>query len=170
MECARHYPKKSVVVVASTDACKGELFAIYGDTHLVALCTSYSQDGPPGLWKAKVEERVLTPENLIQDLKKTLTSYGKTSHWIAIGEGSLRYPDVWKKLPKSKQLTDSILFPNQIQGRFIGLLACEAYVAGLAQEPLKIHPRYLRASDAELKLRSRVNNQCALPYVLQRVF
>jgi tRNA threonylcarbamoyladenosine biosynthesis protein TsaB len=145
---------KRAVVIATTDACKGELFAIWGSARSVADCVAMAQDDAPGLWKRGVEERVLTPEALMKGIKRKLSEGGGGASWLAIGEGRERYPEAWKLLPKAKELEAPTPFPSLVQGRYVGLLAWEAYQAGLARDPLSIHPRYVRASDAELKLKA----------------
>jgi tRNA threonylcarbamoyl adenosine modification protein YeaZ len=142
-------------VVATTDACKGELFALWGPAVAVAGSAIATEDEPESVvWKPEVLEQVVRPEQLIQDLKKKLSQGGAKSRWIAIGEGRQRYLDFWEKLPKSRELTCPYPYSNQIQGRYLGLLVGEAIQAGLGRNGLQIHPRYLRASDAELKLKA----------------
>lgn len=143
-------PKKKAYVIATTDACKGELFALWGIAGGVVDCTTMSSGDFPGVWKRGVEEKVIEPEKLMKTLKAKIGS----SPWIAIGEGRNRYLDQWKVLPKKNELSSDQPFLDQVQGRYVACLAWEAYQAGLARDPLKIHPRYLRASDAEIKLKA----------------
>ena len=58
--------KERTLVVAATDACKGELFALYGAARSVADCAMAADGDRAGLWKRGVEERVLSPEALVQ--------------------------------------------------------------------------------------------------------
>jgi tRNA threonylcarbamoyladenosine biosynthesis protein TsaB len=144
----------TALVVASTDACKGELFALWGGARSVLNCCAMADGDQPGLWGRGVEEQVLSPEALVAALKKRLGGGKKELSWLAVGEGRGRYPDVWKALPKSRQLTPSVPFSDQVQGRYVGILAWEGYQIGLGRDPLSVNPRYLRASDAELKLKA----------------
>lgn len=143
-----------VVVVAATDACKGELFALCGSARAVIDCVAMSDGDAQGLWKRGVEERVYAPEELVRVIKRKLLEGGGTSRWIAIGEGRQRYQEAWRKLSRQKELALSFPFADQVQGRYLGQLAWEACQARFTRNPLEVHPRYLRASDAELKLRA----------------
>ncbi len=140
--------QKPTLVIATTDACKGELFALWGTARGVADCAAMAQGDVPGLWKRGVEEQVLSPDRLMKAIER------KKLPWIAVGEGHNRYPEEWKKLPARSKLESPIPFSDQIQGRYVGLLSWEAHQVGLAREGLKIHPRYVRAPDAELKLKA----------------
>lgn len=146
-------PKSKVVVVATTDACKGELFSLYGNARAVTDCVAMNDGDAPGLWKRGVEERVLTPPDLMKALKKRL-SETEGSRWLAVGEGRARYPEAWKLLPTTREIEAPVPFSQQVQGRYVGLLAWEAFQAGIQRPALQVHPRYVRASDAELKLRA----------------
>ena len=146
--------KKPVTVIATTDACKGELFALVGSAKAVVDCAVMADQDRPGLWKRGVEEVVIRPEELVRMLKKKMGK-GATAQWIAPGEGRKRYqPELWGKLPARTELETPFPFADLIQGRYVGMLTWEAYQAGLARDPLLVHPRYLRASDAELKLKA----------------
>lgn len=145
--------KTRALVVASTDAAKGDLFALWGSARSIADCVVMAEGDAPGLWKRGVEEQVLGPDSLMKSIKRKLAEPG-TSGWLAIGEGRNRYADAWKQLPAKKRIECLLSFPDQVQGRYVGLLAWEAYQAGLARDSLLVHPRYLRASDAELKLKA----------------
>lgn len=147
--------KERVVVIAATDACKGELFALYGSAKSVADCVVLSDGDSSGLWKRGVEEVVETPDVLVKNIKKKLMEGAKEpAHWLVIGEAKERYADVWKGLPKSKELHLAVAFSEQVQGRCVGYMAWEAYQAGLSRKALDVHPRYLRAADAEIKLKA----------------
>ena len=140
--------KDKTLIVASTDACKGELFALWGTPEAVAQSTESS------LWHKEVHEQVIQPGLLMEKLAESLSHLGKNAQWISIGEGRQRYQESWESLPAERELIDLTIFPNQIQGRYVGLLAFEAVQAGLLLEGLQVNPRYIRSSDAELKLKA----------------
>ncbi len=139
------------VVVAATDACKGECFALVGSARSAADCVALAEGDHPGLWKRGVEEEVLSPEALVQHILKKLTP---DSCWTFVGEARRRYPEIAKALPRGQELDPGLAFGDQIQGRQLAMMAWEAAQAGLARDPLTVHPRYLRASDAEVKLKA----------------
>ncbi len=120
---------ESVSVIAATDAAKGELF--------VFLETA---DG--------VKEAVAEPVSWIGSLPARA--------WLAVGEGRKRYPEAWKLLQADLKIEPPVAFSDQIQGRYLGMLGwelCEKSDLKKAS-PLEVHPRYLRASDAEVKLKA----------------
>jgi tRNA threonylcarbamoyladenosine biosynthesis protein TsaB len=145
--------KSKAVVVATTDAAKGELFALYGSAAAVVDCVVLAEGDAQGLWKRGVEETVLAPGELMSILQQKLGK-SKGASWIAVGEGRNRYPDEWKKLDGKQELQAPVPFSGQVQGRFVGMLAWEAFQAGILREPLNVHPRYVRAPDAEIKLKA----------------
>lgn len=146
--------RSRAVVVAATDACKGELFALWGSARSVTDCVILADGDAPGLWKRGVEERVLSPEELVRGIKRKLSEGSGASGWAVVGEGRFRYAETWKKLPQAKRLELPLSFADQVQGRSLGQLVWEAYQAGLTRKALAVHPRYIRASDAELKLKA----------------
>lgn len=154
--------RDKTILIAATDACKGELFALWGSARSILDCTVTADGDLPGLWKRGVEEQVIRPEELVKAIHRKLgesskgasTRSSSPTRWMAIGEGRHRYLQDWKDLPVDGELKAPVPFADQVQGRFIALLAWEAYQAGIARDALKVHPRYLRASDAELKLRA----------------
>ena len=141
-------------VVATTDACKGELFALVGPARSLLDCVMMAEGDSAGLWKRGVDEEVIAPEELMKKIKRKFAGTDVPQPWIAVGEGRHRYPDAWDLLPKKAEIKVPAVFSDQVQGRYLGLLAWEAMQAGLAVEGLSVHPRYLRASDAELKLKA----------------
>jgi len=146
--------KERTVIVAATDACKGELFALYGAAKSVTDCAIPAVGDAAGLWKRGVEENVSTPDQLMKAVKKKISEGDGKAKWLAVGEGRLRYGEAWKILPASKEISSPVNFSAQVQGRYVGQLAWEGFQAGLSRKALEIHPRYLRASDAELKLKA----------------
>jgi tRNA threonylcarbamoyladenosine biosynthesis protein TsaB len=146
--------EEAVVVIGATDAAKGELFALFGNSKSIADCVCRSQGDLPGYWKRGVEEEVLAPDELIRKVKKKLSGPGAKHQWTVVGEARVRYPELWKELPAARRMELSAPFPDQIQGRWVALLAWEGLQAGLAMNPLDVHPAYLRASDAEVKLKA----------------
>jgi len=151
---AKSSARSRTVLVAATDAAKGELFALWGSARSVQDCVAAPQSDSAGLWKRGVEEKVLSPDELVRGIKRKLTEGTGAAGWTVVGEGRLRYPDAWKKLPKAKYIDLSLSFSDHVQGRYLGQLTWEAYQAGIARDALQIHPRYLRASDAEVKLKA----------------
>jgi tRNA threonylcarbamoyl adenosine modification protein YeaZ len=146
--------RSRAVIVAATDAAKGELFALWGSARSVMDCAAMSDGETAGLWKRGVEEKVIAPDALMRGIKRKLSEGAGAVGWAVVGEGRNRYPDLWKKLPQAKRLELALPFAGQVQGRYVAQLAWEAYQAGLARPALSVHPRYLRASDAELKLKA----------------
>jgi hypothetical protein len=142
------------VLVAATDACKGELFALWGSARSVQDCVAAPEGDAAGLWKRGVEEKVLSPDELVRSIRRKLSEGTGASAWTVVGEGRHRYADLWKKLPRAKRMESSLSFADHVQGRYLGQLVWEAYQAGIARDALAVHPRYLRASDAELKLKA----------------
>ena len=142
---------KKTIVVAATDACKGELFALWGNAKSITDCTVMAEGDDPGYWKRGVEEQVISPDALMKILKRKLGSDGR---WVAVGEGRLRYLDAWKALPRNQEIELLLPYSDHVQGRYLGLLCYQTLQAGLARSPSQVIPRYVRASDAELKLKA----------------
>lgn len=154
---ALHFADHSerVIVVATSDAAKGELFSLVGASRSVADCVLLADGDFPGLWKRGVEEEVLEPAKIMQLVKKKMAEGSKRekTRWVRIGEGKSRYPEAWKTLPKAKEIECTLPFVDQVQGRYLGALCFEAIQAGLERKALEVHPRYLRVADAEKKLK-----------------
>lgn len=155
---AIHYAAHAerVILIASSDAAKGELFTLIGAARSLVDCVVLASGDHPGLWKRGVEEEVLEPEEIVRIVKKKLAegSARDEAVFVRIGEGKNRYAEAWKKLPKTKEVLPGIPFIDHVQGRFLGQLCFEAVQSGLARSPLDVHPRYLRVADAEKKLKA----------------
>lgn len=151
---ALHYAQSThkTLVLAATDAAKGEVFSIWGAARSMQDCVAMADQEFPGLWKNGVEEDVITPENLLASVLKKMKT---CDQWVRMGEAKNRYEDaLWKKLPKSKEVECPLPSIDHVQGKYLGILVWEAYQAGLARDALTVHPRYLRESDAEKKLKA----------------
>jgi tRNA threonylcarbamoyladenosine biosynthesis protein TsaB len=145
---------KKTVVIAATDAAKGEIFSLWGNSKSIVDCVIKADGDSPGLWKRGVDEEVLPPDELIRLIKRKMSEGGSSgTFWSVVGEAANRYPDLWKKLPASKRIEVPSSFTEHIQGRFLGQLAWEAYQAGVVRKALNVHPHYLRVADAEMKLK-----------------
>jgi tRNA threonylcarbamoyl adenosine modification protein YeaZ len=146
--------KKKIVLISASDAAKGEIFSLRGNCRSILDCVIRADGDLPGLWKRGVEEDVLAPSDLLRAVKKKMSEGGSVaSNWAIVGEAAKRYPDLWKKLPQAKRIEVPPIFSEHVQGRYLGQLAWEAFQAGIMRKPLLVHPAYLRAADAELKLR-----------------
>ncbi len=145
--------KGTTLVIAATDACKGELFCLFGNAKSVRECVIRARGDAPGMWGRGTEESVYSHEKLAALLKKKASS--KVDRWIAVGEARIRYPQFWEVLPLDKEVKQETNFLDQVQGRYLGLLAWEAIQIGVIRKALDVTPHYIRASDAELKLKAR---------------
>ena len=144
---------RKILVIAAQDACKNQIFALWGSARSVIDCVGYAEGDLAGVWKRGVEEKVLRPEELALALKKKYSE--NMEGWIVLGNARTLYPDLWKVLPSRKEIHAPIPGgATLVQGRALGLLVWEGFQAGMARTPLQVRPRYLRASDAELKLRA----------------
>lgn len=141
----------SPLIIVTQDAAKGELFALWGKASSQLDCIVKSEGDFAGYWKRGVEEEVITPVELEKEIKRKLKDNQK---WIALGEGRMRYPELWNALPKEREiqlLNPAFNFPN---GASLAQLFWQASVLGLFRDPLSVIPRYLREADAERKLKA----------------
>jgi len=142
------------LVVAVTDACKGELFARWGEAKNLLGSTGRG-----------VFEEVIEPAELISKLKKKLTVSKKTGSslkWVVVGEGRNRYLDQWQLLPNKSRIQSHLPFSDLIQGTELARRVWEGIQENKSCDPLDVKPEYLRASDAEIKLQKGL-----LPRILE---
>jgi tRNA threonylcarbamoyladenosine biosynthesis protein TsaB len=144
------------IIVACTDAAKGELFTLVGAARSVIDCAAMNEGDLPGVWKRGVEEKVQTASQLINIVKRRLIEglEPDNNRYILMGEGLSIYPEIEKQLPKNKRIDLDLPYLNQITGRYLGILTWECHQLGAVRSPLQVHPRYLRESDAERKLKN----------------
>jgi tRNA threonylcarbamoyladenosine biosynthesis protein TsaB len=131
---------QNAMLVAATDACKGELFVLLGHAAEVLV--------------GEYVESVLTPEQLMVQLREI------KGPWCAVGEGRQRYPEEWRQLEGSQELKFSAS-QQTVQGVALGQIVWENYQKMGAQPPLEVTPRYLRAPDAEVKLKAKLSQAFA---------
>lgn len=140
----------NTLVLAVNDACKGELFAFLGKASEVVNCQTFSSENR-SLWNPGVLEDVFSPQDLLDHVENKRSS--KDLSWCAVGDGVKVYPSLWDSLPTNKRVIVPDHFFNQVQGRYIGTLAIEAFCNQVKTNALEVTPRYLRASQAEMKLK-----------------
>ena len=128
---------QKTLIVACTDATKGEWFSRIGNQ------------------KLGVVEATLTPEEVIEMVKSELKK-SLTSKWLAVGQSILRYESEFKALPQKRRILISDPSIHQVQARILAILGFEAIQAGLLSNADTLVPRYLRASEAEVKLKNGI--------------
>ncbi len=140
------------LLIACTDATKGEWFTLMGPVKSVRDCISMAEGDAAGVWSRGTIEKTFTPEEVLAQAKTFLKKNPKSS-WIAVGQSVERYPDFWKTLPVKRKLNIHSLAQHQLQPRMLATLVWELIQQGLSRDPLLLKPRYLRASEAEVKLK-----------------
>ena len=148
-------PEKTLVI-ACTDAAKGEWFNLFGNAKAVRDCITFADGDTPGIWGRSVLESVLPSEKLFEAVLKSLEKLGPEAKWIAIGQSVERYPEEWKKLPQKSRIKVESPFYHLIRPENLTKMAFEAIQQGLFRESNTLKPRYLRDSDAEVKLRNGI--------------
>lgn len=140
------------LVIACTDATKGEWFTLMGPLKSVRDCVSMAEGDEGGIWSRSVIEKTLTPEEVMEAAKSYLKKNPKSS-WIALGQSTERYPELWKELPVKRKLKTHSLGIHQLQPRMLATLVWESVQQGVTRDPLLLKPRYLRDSEAEVKMK-----------------
>ncbi len=147
---------EKTIVIACTDAAKGEWFNLFGNAKAVRDCLTMAEGDLPGVWGRSVVETVSPSEKIFESIKKALEKLGPEAQWIAIGQSVERYPEEWKKLPQRSRIKVESSFIHQIRPEILTRMAFEAIQQGLSRQASSLKPRYLRDSDAEVKLRNGI--------------
>jgi len=142
-----------VVVVAATDASKGELFYLAGAAKSLEDCIVPGDESFPGIWKRGVDEKTLDPDEIVRALKRRLSEGKGNSQWMVLGEAAIRYPELWEKISKSKRVMPKSEASHRIQPSSIAWLCWQAFQQGMVRPALTVTPQYMRESDAERKLK-----------------
>lgn len=128
------------LVIASTDACKGELFSWMGSSELDAVSSG--------------EEKLLTPLTIVSEAQ-IKWSNGDFGRWIMVGESTDRYPEILKALPSESRWehkVDRLGEGYSVDPMSLGLLVAQEFKRKGLSEFSGTIPNYMRASDAEIKL------------------
>ncbi len=144
---------EKVLAIACTDATKGEWFTLMGQHQKVRDCITMADGDLPGIWGRGVIESVQTPDQILNEISLRLKKDSGLK-WLAIGQSVERYPELWAKLPKKSRIQISLSDLHRIRGESLVKLAFEAIQQGLFRDPIQVRPRYLRASEAEVKLKA----------------
>jgi tRNA threonylcarbamoyladenosine biosynthesis protein TsaB len=126
--------EESVLVIACTDATKGEWFHLIGEA-------------------LEENEAVLAPEAIIEKIQIQLQAMGPSAKWIAIGQSVERYPEIWLALPQTNRILDLPSSIHRVHPANLTELAQEAIQAKVLRPAALVTPRYLRDSEAEVKLK-----------------
>lgn len=144
--------KEKTLIIACTDATKGEWFTLMGPLKSVRDCISMAEGDAAGIWSRSTIEKTLTPEEVMEAAKAFLKKNPKSS-WLALGQSVERYPDLWKELPVKRKLQIHSMALNQVQPRLLATLVWESVQQAVLRDPSLLKPRYLRASEAEVNLK-----------------
>ncbi|MCC7442668.1 MAG: tRNA (adenosine(37)-N6)-threonylcarbamoyltransferase complex dimerization subunit type 1 TsaB [Bdellovibrionales bacterium] len=140
-QLAQHEPRGEILAV--TDACKGEVYALWGAASSVAR--AIHAPFPRGVREEVIE---------LKDFSK-VTGSDRRGSWAAVGDALERHPELFRL--RSKKLRVMSLDPlgASVQARWVGVLGLESYSTDReASESSEVLPRYLRAPDAERKLKA----------------
>lgn len=142
---------EKTLVLACTDATKGEWFTLIGSAKAVNDCIVMSQGDLPGIWAKGAVEKVAIPEAVLEEAQAYLKK-NKTARWVALGQSVERYETEFKTLPAKRRISLKKGL-QQVQPRVMARLAWEAIQQGFSRDSSSLKPRYLRDSDAEVKLK-----------------
>lgn len=128
-------------VYVCLDARKGEVYA--------AL---FATDGA-GRVERLLDDAVETPAAAVERLRPHLVDHDSTLR--VVGDGAARYPDeIVAALERERGVEVAPQSPSG-RGFAVAELGCERFRAAGPDDTAYLAPRYLRASEAELKLRER---------------
>jgi tRNA threonylcarbamoyladenosine biosynthesis protein TsaB len=143
---------EKILVVACTDATKGEWFTFLGSSKKLRDCLAMADGDLPGVWGQGVTETVLTPDEVVEEVSKRLKKDDDLK-WLAFGLSVNRYPEVWANLPAKSRICLQVSDLSRIHEDALVRMAHEAIQQGLERDATRVRPRYLRASEAEVKLK-----------------
>ena len=140
MALPRSLETDKTLIIACTDATKGEWFTLMGDAHSI-------RKGEV----SAVFEGVLPPAELFERIQNKLKSSGDQLRWVAIGQSVERYPDLWKTFPEEKRLIPISESFHKINPHCLTQLAATAILQGAVVPAASLQPHYARDSEAEVK-------------------
>jgi tRNA threonylcarbamoyladenosine biosynthesis protein TsaB len=140
------------LMIACTDATKGEWFTLMGPVKSIRDCVSMADGDAAGIWGRSVTEKTMTPEEVMEAAQEYLKKHPKAS-WLAVGQSVERYSDLFKTLPSKRRVNLHAHGLHQPQPRVLATLTWESIQQGVVRDPMVVRPRYLRDSEAEVKLK-----------------
>lgn len=146
---------EKVLLIACTDAAKGEWFTLMGDSRRVRDCIAMAEGDQAGIWGQGVVEAVMEPEAVFSGIRMRLKK-NPALRWMAIGQSVQRYDGYWSELPKKSRIEVFLTDVHRIHEESLVQIAFEAVQQGLFRESGSIRPRYLRASEAEVNLKKGI--------------
>ena len=145
---------EKTLVIACTDATKGEWFTLMGSAKGLRDCLTFAEGDLPGVWGRGVSESTLPPEILFPKIQEALKKLGPEGKWLAVGQSVARYPEEWKSLPQKSRIREDSPSFHQSKAQALTQLAFEAIQQAVFRAPESLKPRYLRDSEAEVKLKA----------------
>ena len=145
---------EKTLVLACTDATKGEWFTLMGSARSILDSVMMAEGDAPGIWARGLSEAALTPETVFLKANQYLKKAGSTTPWIAVGQSVERYAEEFNSLPSKNRIEIHSSIFHQVDPRTLMQLGWEAIQQGILRDPSLLRPRYLRDSDAEVKLRN----------------
>ncbi len=149
--------RNRTLILGCVDATKGEWFTLMGPAEAVYGCVVQRESGLASerghRWAADVSEQAIPPEQVFVEANKYLAGEDRSVSWLAVGQSVERYPDLFKALPAERRWLPKNYFIHQAEVRSLVALGAEAIQSGLACPSAQVFPRYLRESDAQVKLK-----------------
>ena len=140
------------LVIVSTDATKGEWFNLIGAAKNTSSCIIPKEGDLPGSWGQDVTEQTLSCSDLMELAQVYLKKHSH-ARWIAVGQSVERYPNEFQSLPVDRRILEASRDLNRMKPSTLARLASEGINRGLVCDFAALKPRYLRASEAEVKLK-----------------
>ncbi len=126
---------------------------------LIVPCT----DASKGEWFASIlgRESAIEPSELIRQMQSELVKHANTK-WMMVGQAIGRYPEMIATLPQDRKIEVSDESLHRIQPKMVAKLGFQAILSGKTSLPHELNPRYLRQSEAEVKLKKGLLPQAIL--------
>jgi tRNA threonylcarbamoyl adenosine modification protein YeaZ len=119
---------------------------------LVSNRFEFGQERAAELWAQSVEEFVGEPEIIFGKVLLRLKQNPKVK-WIAFGQSVERYPEAFDCLPADRRIVIPQFQRVQVAASMIAEMAVQGMKFGAMRDSEDVLPRYLRGSEAEVKLK-----------------
>ena len=155
---------ETTLILACTDATKGEWFSLAASSASIQQRIAVANE---------TREKTEAPLRVIDEAKNYLQTH-PASRWLAVGQSVERYASDFQSLPIERRI-QAPTYLMQNQPRILAELAKESIDMGFGCDPNQIRPRYLRDSDAQVKLKkgllkeSPIDPQAPSPFQRGRI-